>query len=113
MLTSSCKGKGRRGQQFVAKHLADHYGLVYGVDQDFASRPMGGSGVDVSMSPAARAVCPFDVEVKMQEKLNIWSALEQAKANTKEGRIPLLCFSRNRTDMYATLRFQDLLRIMK
>ena len=40
---------------------------------------MGDSGEDILLSPAARKLFPFSVECKNQEKLNIWSSLEQAE----------------------------------
>jgi hypothetical protein len=113
MKTSSAKQKGRLLQQLVAKTFAEHYNMVYGPDQDFASRPMGGSGVDVAMSPGARTVCPYDVECKAQEAVNIWSAFDQAQKNTKQDRVPLLVIKRNRSEVLAVLKLSDLLKVMK
>jgi hypothetical protein len=111
--TSSAKSKGRRLQQETSKLLAEHYGMTHGVDNHFFSRGMGQSGCDIGMSPSAREACPFDIECKNQEKLNVWSSFEQAEQNTSDGRIPLLVFKRNRSPVYAMLRFEDLLWIMK
>ena len=69
---------------------------------------MGQSGRDISLSPAAEKIIPFDVEVKNQEKLNIWSAINQAESNTKEGRIPMVVFTRNRSKTYAVIEFDKL-----
>ena len=44
---------------------------------------MGESGRDIRLSPSAEKVVPFDIECKNTEKINIWSALEQAEKNTK------------------------------
>lgn len=69
---------------------------------------MGASGVDIQLSPAARKVYPFSIEVKCQEALNIWAALEQAEEN-KGSHTPLLCFKRNRTEIYVALKLEDFL----
>ncbi len=117
MKTRSAKAKGRAGQQLVRDELRKKYNFQVAdttiIDADIESRQMGGSGVDIILSPSAQRYIPFDIEVKVQENLNIWAALKQAEDNTKEGRIPLLCFKRNRTEMYACLKLTDLLRLMK
>jgi hypothetical protein len=45
---------------------------------------MGAGGEDVVMARAAREHFPFSVECKNVEKLNVWDAYEQAKANAKD-----------------------------
>ena len=72
---------------------------------------MGDSGEDVLLSPAARKLFPFSVECKNQEKLNIWSALEQTE-NNSNNHVPLLIFKRNRTKTYAVLEFDKLLELL-
>ena len=49
--------------------------------EDIESRSMGAGGEDLIMSKAARNKFPYSVECKNQEKLNIWSAWEQANGN--------------------------------
>lgn len=125
MKTSSAKGKGRQLQKDVVMNLRHHYQYDIGYsadgyhistncyDGDIQARQMGGSGTDVILSPAAQKAIPFDIECKRQEKLNIWQSLEQTKTNTKEGRIPLLVFRRNKDIAWACLPFEDLLRLIK
>ena len=69
------------------------------------------SGEDVLLSPAARKLFPFATECKNQEKLNIWSSLEQAETNAGK-HIPLLVFKRNRSKIYATIEFERLLELL-
>jgi hypothetical protein len=57
-------------------------------------------------------VYPFSIEVKVQEALNIWAALTQAQDNAGE-HIPLLCFRRNKTEMYAALKLDDLIKLLR
>jgi len=63
------------------------------------------------LSPAARKLFPFAVECKNQEKLNIWSSLEQAEQNAGE-HIPLLVFKRNRSKTYISMDINDLIKIL-
>ena len=72
---------------------------------------MGDSGEDILLSPAARRLFPFSVECKNQEKLNIWSALEQREDNSNN-HIPLVVFKRNRSKTYAVLEFDSLLKLL-
>jgi len=54
---------------------------------------------------------PFSVECKNQEKLNIWSSLEQAEINSGK-HAPLVIFKRNRSKTYAVLEFDKLLELL-
>lgn len=72
---------------------------------------MGESGRDIILSPTAEDSIPFDIESKNTERLNLWDSLTQARENTKKGRIPLVVFKRNRSDVYACLPFEDLLNL--
>lgn len=109
MNTSSAKAKGRRLQQRVAELIRIMFGLA---EDDVSSTPMGVSGEDIKLSPAARKHFPFSVECKNTEKLNIWSALEQAESQNRKYK-PLLVFSRNRSKDYCALKLKDLLLLLK
>lgn len=54
----------------------------------------------------------FDIKKINKKTFDIWSAIEQSQLNTKKDRIPLLVFSRNRDDIYATIKFEDLLKLI-
>ena len=73
---------------------------------------MGDSGEDILLSPAARKLFPFSTECKNQEKLNIWSSLEQAEDNAGK-HIPLVVFKRNRSKTYAVLEIENLMKLLK
>jgi hypothetical protein len=64
--------------------------------EDIESRSMGAGGEDLIMSKAARSKFPFSIECKNQEKLNIWSAWEQAN-NNRGIYEPLVVIKRNGT----------------
>ena len=79
MKTSSKKAKGRKLQDFVRDKLR---GLFNNLEEDdIKSAIMGESGEDIKLSPAARKLIPYSFECKNQERLNVWSSLEQAEEN--------------------------------
>ena len=93
MKTSSAKAKGRRLQQKFMQLLIEKLDID---PEDIESRSMGAGGEDLIMSKAARTKFPFSIECKNQEKLNIWSAWEQANSN-KGIYEPLVVIKRNGT----------------
>jgi hypothetical protein len=80
-------------------------------EDDVRSITMGDSGEDILLSPAARKLFPFSVECKNQEKLNVWSSLEQTETNAGK-HTPLLIFKRNRSKTYAVLQLDDLMKML-
>jgi len=109
MNTRSRKNKGKNLQNKIRDILIDEFGLT---EEDVKSTTMGESGVDVQLSKEAKKVFPFSIECKNQEKLNVWSSMNQAESN-KGDLMPLLVFKRNRTKTYCMLEFEDLIKIMK
>jgi len=108
---ASRKQKARKLQQKVRDRLlleTKDLGLVEG---DIVSTPLGVTGVDVQLSPSAKKIIPFNIECKATQNLNIWSALRQAEANTDDNRITLVVFKRNNSETYATLKFDDLMKL--
>jgi len=109
MKTRSAKNKGKRLQNNVRDLILEKFTQLE--PDDVRSTTMGDSGEDVLLSPAARKLFPFATECKNQEKLNIWSSLEQAETNAGK-HIPLLIFKRNRSKTYAVLEFGKLLELL-
>ena len=64
--------------------------------EDIKSTSMGAGGEDVIMARAARKKFPYSIECKNQEKINIWSAYEQAAQNSGDY-TPLVVLKRNRS----------------
>ena len=91
MRPQSAKSKGRRLQQWVRNVLVESLNIH---PEDIESRSMGAGGEDLIMSRAARDAFPYSVECKTQEKLNIWSAYQQAQENSK-GYTPIVVLKRN------------------
>ena len=90
MKSASAKAKGRRLQQKVRDLLTAHLKLEPG---DIESRSSGANGVDLLLSPRARAAFPYDIEIKNVERLNLWTAWAQTEANATL--TPLLIVARN------------------
>ena len=110
MRPQSAKAKGRKLQQQVRQKLIDELGIH---PEDLDSRPMGSQGEDIMMSNAARALFPFSTECKNQEKLNVFSAYDQAEENCPDHSDPVLIFKRNRTPIFAMIKFDCLLKMQK
>ena len=81
------------------------------LEDDFMITTTSVPGEDLNMSPLAREYYPFSFECKNTEKLNIWSAYEQAKTNAK-GYTPVVCFGRNRSIPMVALSLEDFLNLI-
>tara|TARA_B100001245_G_scaffold233170_1_gene216539 strand:- start:456 stop:788 length:333 start_codon:yes stop_codon:yes gene_type:complete len=110
MKTRSAKNKGKRLQNSVRDILLETFDTLE--PDDIKSAIMGDSGEDIQLSPAARKLIPYSIECKNQEKLNIWSALEQAEGNKGVSK-PVLIFKRNRSKTYAVLELEDFVDLIK
>ena len=110
MKSRSAKNKGKRLQNTVRDILLEAFDTLE--PDDIKSAVMGDSGEDIQLSPAARKLIPYSIECKNQEKLNIWSSLEQADDNSKES-IPVLIFKRNRSKTYAVIEFKEFVELIK
>ena len=110
MKPQSAKSKGRRLQQKVAASILHAFPHLQ--EDDCFSTSMGANGEDVRMSPLARESVPPSIECKCQEKLNVWSCLEQANSNCPKDATPCLVFSRNRANTYAVVPWDFLLKLL-
>jgi len=80
--------------------------------EDLESRSMGAGGEDLIMSKAARTKFPYSVECKNQERLNIWSAWEQAESN-KGIYEPIVVIKKNKQRPLVVLDAENFLDIIK
>ena len=110
MKTSSGKAKGRRLQNKIRDVLLEHFSEELEPD-DIRSAIMGETGEDIKLSPAARRLIPYSFECKNQEKLNIWSSLEQAEENSGDYP-PVLIFKRNRSKTYVTVELEEFIKLI-
>ena len=111
MNTRTAKAKGRRLQNDIRDVLLEHFSEELEPD-DICSQVMGMSGEHIVLSPAARKLIPYSFECKNQEKLSIWSSLEQAESNSGDYP-PVLIFKRNRSKTYVTLELEEFIKLIK
>ena len=109
MKSRSAKNKGKRLQNEVRDLLLEAFKDLE--PDDIKSAVMGDSGEDIQLSPAARKLIPYAIECKNQEKLNIWSALEQAEVNAKES-TPVVVFKRNRSKTFAVIDIEVFIKLI-
>jgi hypothetical protein len=110
MRPSSAKAKGRRLQQGVAARLLRAFPQLD--ETDVRSLGMGQHGEDIQLSTLARECMEgFSFECKNQERLNIFSALEQCVANAGAHE-PAVVFHKNRSDTFVALRFEKFVQLI-
>ena len=109
MKTQSAKAKGRNLQKWVVQQLIETFNIH---PEDIKSCSMGAGGEDVVMARAAREKFPFSVECKNVEKLNVWDAYEQAKANSS-GYEPIVVMKKNHKKPLVVLDAEHFISIVK
>ena len=109
MKTQSRKAKGRRLQQKFMQLLIEKLDID---PEDIESRSMGAGGEDLIMSKAARTKFPFSIECKIQERMNIWSAWEQANSNRGIYE-PIVVIKRNGVPPLVVLEAENFLDYVK
>ena len=111
MRPSSAKAKGRRHQQRIVRDILAAFPEL--TPDDVRSTSMGASGEDVLLSPAAQRCVPLSIEAKNTERLNVWTAIEQAESNCPSTRTPCVVFTRNHAKAYAVVPWEMLLRCLR
>ena len=109
MKTRSAKAKGRRLQNKIRDLLLEEFKELE--PDDIRTAIMGETGEDIKLSPAARKLIPYSFECKNQEKLSIWSSLEQAAENSGDYP-PVLIFKRNRSKTYVTIELEEFIKLI-
>lgn len=79
---ASAKNKGREGQKEVARLLLKAFSEL--VEDDIRSTPMGSQGEDLLLSPQARELIPWNIEVKRGKAFNLVRAIKQAEVRAKK-----------------------------
>ena len=98
------KEKGKAGEREFAKLLRDQ-GFEARRGQQFAG---GGDSPDV-----VHNIPGFHFEVKRTERLNLWSAFEQAMEDKKDFEVPIVAHRPNRRQWIAVMDMQDLLYLIR
>ena len=109
MKTQSANAKGRNLQKWVVERLIETFDIH---PEDIKSCSMGAGGEDVVMARAAREKFPFSVECKNVEKLNVWDAYEQAKANSN-GYEPIVVMKKNHKKPLVVLDAEHFIEMVK
>jgi Holliday junction resolvase len=89
--------KGKRGELELARKLRE-----YGYDSRRGQQYCGSNGdADVVGLPG------IHIECKRVEKLNLYDAMAQSIADSKEGERPTVFHRKNNCDWLVTMRFDD------
>lgn len=86
------RDKGKRGEREVANLLCDATGVAW-------KRGLQSRGGGQEVPDVYTRVYPWDrlhIEVKRNERLNVWAAMDQARSDAREGAIPVVIARRNR-----------------
>lgn len=108
MKPSSAKNKGRLFQQWIRDSLIRVLGIH---PEDIESRSMGAGGEDIMLAKSARDLFPYSIEAKNVERINIWEAWKQAKANSKTYE-PIVFLKRNRQEPLVLLDAEHFLKLV-
>lgn len=111
MKTSSAKAKGRRLSQLVKEVLIEWAPDLS--EKDIQVTPSSVNGPDLYLSPRALEIYNYAIECKCQEKIQIWSAYEQAVGNALDNQIPILVFSRNRSRPLVCIDLDNFLKVSR
>jgi hypothetical protein len=106
----SRKNKGKRLQNKIRDLILESFPVLE--NDDVLSTTMGEAGIDVKLSPAARKLFPYSIECKNQERLGIWSAIEQAESNKKQDTELALFFTKNHSKIYVTIEAEHFFNII-
>ena len=100
----SSRRKGAEAERQVARIIEQHLGSE--CRRGYQTR----SGSD---EPDVVGLPNHHVEVKRQEKVNIWAAMRQAEAASNDEDIQLVVTRKNREPWLAVLHLEDYLRLLK
>lgn len=105
----SNKNKGRLGQQEIQKLIVEYFSELE--MDDCRSNPMGAGGEDILLSPQARKILPFNIEVKRKKAIAACRFMEQAGGHG--GYEPLAVFREDRGPWYACVSLDYLFTLLK
>ena len=104
------KAKGRNLQNLVRDRLRVAFPSLE--EDDVKSQTMGMPGEDIVFSPAARRKIPYSFECKNVERLQFWSAVEQAESNLKKGATPAVVVKKNIKKPYVEIPLESFIRLI-
>ena len=110
MKPSSAKAKGRTFQQQLMRLLLAKFPQLE--KDDITSRSMGAGGSDLLLSPAAKKLIPYDFECKSLAAFAGYNYIQQAEANTGEGRKPLAVVKANHKKPVVIMYLDDFIEAL-
>lgn len=100
---TNSKSKGARGERELSSKLRE-----YGYNTRRGQQYCGANGdADVVGLPN------IHIECKRVEKLNIYNAISQAKADAKEDELPTVFHRKDRSEWLVTMTLEDWMKIYK
>lgn len=100
---TNSKSKGARGERELSSKLRE-----YGYNTRRGQQYCGANGdADVVGLPN------IHIECKRVEKLNIYNAISQAKADAKENELPTVFHRKDRSEWLVTMTLEDWMKIYK
>lgn len=103
------KAKGRNGQKEVQALILQHFPELE--HDDCRSNPMGSDGEDILLSPAARKLMPWNIEVKRKKAVGAARFIEQAREHGKHE--PVALFREDRSEWMAVITAEYLFKLIK
>ena len=107
--TRSNKAKGRLGQQEIRDLILEIFPELE--PDDCRSTPMGALGEDILLSPKARKLLPWNIEIKRKKRISVCRFMEQAGYHGKY--IPVSFFREDRGKWYSCVETTYLLELVR
>lgn len=101
----SNKNKGRKGQQEIQQLILKICPELH--PDDCRSNPMGSDGEDILLSPAARKLLPWNIEVKRKKRIGACRFMEQASGHG--GHQPVAFFREDHGEWFACISAEKLI----
>lgn len=98
------RSKGSRSELEVIEILKAHG--YHTARRNWMSGGMGGADI-------MDGIPGFSIEVKNQQRLNIWACMAQCEAAASPTETPLLVYRRNGTPFWASMPFEDVLGLIE
>lgn len=105
------KTKGKNGQNEV-RDIFLNYAKGLLEPDDIISNPMGNPGEDLMLSPAARKIFPWSVEIKRKKAIACMRFIEQAMSQ-QSGYEPVAIFREDRGQWHCCVSLDYLLRLLR
>jgi hypothetical protein len=104
----SSKAKGRRGQQLVRDEFLKAFPTLE--PDDIKSTSMGVTGEDLALSPAARKLIPYQIEIKNKATSQVHTYMDQCKGHGKYE--PLVVVKKDRGELLAIISLDHFLTLI-